>query len=208
MTLATRSKLSIAPAFNGAISRQQIETVGDGVGITQVTAWSFLHVRGTSAEKLLSGPYSFSQMTIGAIEQVADGILVRLRRDEFLLLTTDLKTAIDHLDPKSVEGLVTLTDITHGRGVIGLFGPRAQDVLPKICALDFSQGKFPDMHAAQAMLANVRALVFRMDSAQLPGYFVIVDRSLTGYVWQIILDAVHEWGGVALNPDSLDRKRI
>src|SRR5258708_30384989 len=111
-------------------------------------------------------------MTIGAVESVSEGFLVRLRRGEFVLLTPDLKPTMDHLAAKPAEGLITLTDITHGRGVIYVGGARASSVLPKVCALDFAEAKIPDLHAAQTILANVPALVLRLRTAQPPAYFL------------------------------------
>ena len=209
MTLETTSKLPIAPPLNDADTRQisplsAQEQDEHTVGIAQITAWNLLHIRGIGAEGLLSSAYNTPQMAIGALEAVSDGILVRLRRDEFILLTRDLKSAMDRLASQPADGLITLTDITHGRGVIYVGGARASNVLPKICALDFADAKFPDLHAAQAILAGVRALVIRIDIAQTLAYFLVIDRSLTGYVWQVVYDAAQEYGGLVQNQDSLN----
>jgi heterotetrameric sarcosine oxidase gamma subunit len=209
VTLATISKLPIAPPLIDPLIGQNSppsaqEQAARRVGIAQITIWNLLHIRGIGAEVLLSGAYSTPQMAIGAVESVSDGVLVRLRRDEFVLLTPDLKPTMDRLAAKPAERLITLTDITHGRGIICVVGARASNVLPKVCALDFADAKFPDLRAAQAILANVRALVIRMDTAQTSAYFLVIERSMTGYVWQVIYDAAQEWSGIVLSQDSLN----
>ena len=40
--------------------------------------------------------------------------------------------------------LVTATDVTHGRALVRLTGPRAADVLAKVCGIDLSEGITPD----------------------------------------------------------------
>ncbi len=213
MTLPTLSKLPIAPPLTNAVSRRistdpaKGQTAHDSVGMAQVMAWNYLHIRGIGAEAVLSGAYHTPQMAIGSVTTVPDGILARLRRDEFLLLTADLKAAMDHLASKPAGTLITLTDITHGRAVIYLGGTRAPDVLPKVCGLDFADTKFPNLHAAQTSLAKVRTLIIRMDTGPTPAYLLVVDRSLADYVWEVIDDAAQEWGVTVMSQDSLELPR-
>ncbi|MHB8627399.1 MAG: sarcosine oxidase subunit gamma family protein [Aggregatilineales bacterium] len=215
MSLSTMSNSPIASPLTNALSRvtkarsvsELAQIALEKVGIAPVNNWYHLHVRGIEAETVLASVFNTSPMAIGAVLMVSDGILVRLRHDEFVLLTTNLKVALERLESKSAESLVTLTDITHGRGVICLCGPRASDVLPKLCGLNFATTKFPDRYATQTRLAKVRTLIMRMDAGRLPAYYLVVDRSLADYVWEVVFDAAQEWGGVILSQDSLEQLR-
>jgi heterotetrameric sarcosine oxidase gamma subunit len=215
MSLPTMSNLSIASPLANALSRQtrtpssetQSQIAREKVGMAAITNWYHLHARGIGAEDVLTEAFSVSPMAIGGVLTVSDGILVRLRRDEFVLLTTDLKVAMERLESKLAKSLVTWSDVTHGRGVIGLCGARASRVLPKLCGLDFANTKFPDRYAAQTSLAKVRTLIMRMDAGPLTAYYLVIDRSMADYVWEVVYDAAQEWGAVILSEDSLEQLR-
>lgn len=215
MSLPTMSNLPIAPPLANSLSRQtdaqllaaQAQVAREKVGMTVITSWYQLHMRGIGTETILAEAFQTPQMAIGAVQKVSDGILVRLRRDEFVLLTTDLKPALERLKSKPAESLLTLSDITHGRAAICLCGAHAADALPKLCALNFANVKFPDCYAAQTSLAKVRTLIMRIDAGQVPAYYLVVDRSLADYVWKVVYDATQEWGGVILSQDSLEQLR-
>jgi sarcosine oxidase subunit gamma len=190
MTLLTTSQLPIvSPLANTLPHYKDMQERPQTVGMAAITNWHHLHIRGMGAEAVLSHTYSLSQMTIGAVTSVSDGILIRLRRDEFVLLASDLNPAMKQLESKPSEALFTLTDITHGRAVICLGGAPAAEVLPKVCGLNFTDSHFPNRYAAQTSLAKVRALIVRLDTVQAPAYYLIVDRSLAAYVWEVVYDA-------------------
>ena len=106
-------------------------------------------------------------------------MLIRTRTDEFVLLTGGSI-------PEDIG--LTVTDITHGRGVLRAQGPDTARMLSKVCGLDFSEGAFPDYHAAQSSLAKVKALIIRRDEDNLPTFLIVSDRSLTAYVSDVVSD--------------------
>ncbi len=138
----------------------------------------------------------------GAVPAAPGGVLVdqtriaaRLRPDHLIAATEPGDAAALAADLRGGEAdpPVTLTDITHGRGVLRLGGPRAADVLPKLCGLDFRASAFPDLHAAQTSYAKVKALIIRQDAGGHPAYLIIVDRSHAQYVWDVTVDAMGEF---------------
>lgn len=157
---------------------------GEQVKLSQLRT-ELLHIRGKAAAQILNA----DSLAIGSTVEITDGLLVRLRRDEFVLLSADVRAANEHVTRQIGELHVTVTDITHGRGSITLGGHRALDVLAKVCALDFADSKFPNHHAAQTSLAKVRTLIIRDDMRETPAYHIIVDRSLVAYVWDVVADA-------------------
>ena len=91
-------------------------------------------------------------------------------------------------------GLVTVTDVTHGRFEYRIVGPKAPRLLSKVCGLDFDAGAFPDRRARETSVARVRALVVRADAGELPAYRVLGGRALGAYVWDILMEAGAELG--------------
>jgi heterotetrameric sarcosine oxidase gamma subunit len=159
-----------------------------------------LHLRGDDVER----PLQAGEMRIGAVRTTEDGLLVRLRRDEFVLLTNEGEAVLNRFTALIAGQPITLTDITHGRCGMLLVGAHAADVLPKVCGLNFSERQFSNWHAAQTSLAKVRTLIVRVDLDGTPAYGLFVDRSLGAYVWEIVSDAAQEFGGVVCNKEGFD----
>jgi heterotetrameric sarcosine oxidase gamma subunit len=131
----------------------------------------------------------------GEVRVAGDTIVACLRPDWFLLLVQPADAA--HL-ARSLQAdsntRLTLTDITHGRGLLRLSGDRSGTMLPKLCGLDFHPDAFPNSHAAPTSLAKVRALIVRHDlGGNTPAYYLVVDRSHAAYVWEAVVDAMGEF---------------
>ncbi len=164
----------------------KVDLAGEQVKLSELRT-GLLHIRGKAAEQVLNA----AAMAVGDVLKTDEGLLVRLRRDEFVLLTEEVNAATERIAQQIGDQHVTLTDITHGRGGMTLSGKRVNDVLAKVCALDF--GKFVNYHAAQSSLAKVRALIIRHDGGDLPTHHIIVDRSMAAYVWDVVWDAAQEF---------------
>jgi glycine cleavage system aminomethyltransferase T len=89
---------------------------------------------------------------------------------------------------------VTVTDVTHGLAEMCLVGPRSRDVLRKLCALDFHPDLFPQLTAKPTSVAKTRQLVMCRDLGSLPAFWLAGAQSVAAYVWDVILEAGHEFG--------------
>ncbi|HVU12994.1 MAG TPA: hypothetical protein VHD90_17065 [Phototrophicaceae bacterium] len=205
--LSTLADLPIESPLTG-IERNGVFDAATRVALGEITGRTLLHVRG--AEN--------GSVKVGDVSATPNGLLVQLRRDEFVLLTQDGQAALNQwneeikdIKRRTESDLflpVTFTDITHGRSTMLLVGKQSARVLAKVCGLDFSDAQFPNLHAAQTSLAKVRTLIIRADiDDATPSYALIVDRSLAAYVWGIVFDAMQEFGGVALSEDGLKTLR-
>jgi heterotetrameric sarcosine oxidase gamma subunit len=176
------------------------------VGLVEATGCGLLRIRGRSAESALSNLWNGAPAAIGEVVSVPDGALARLRADEFLFMALSPSLELGALEAQIAAlpytGLVTVTDVTHGHGILQLVGQYAPDVLPKLCGLDFGDTAFPDRHVAQTSLAKVAALILRLDGSGGQAYWVMVERSLAAYVWETMWAAMHEFNGVRL-PDAV-----
>lgn len=197
--LTTFSDLPIASPLVGIGAHPALPDA-DTLCLLELTRRGLLHIRGVEAEAALQVP----GLNIGGVAVQPDGLLIRTRRDEFSLLTRTPQKSLAWLEHAVGARRVTLTDITHGRCALLVRGHAAPEMLTKVCALDFSNPHFPNMHAAQSSLAKVRTLIVRADVAQTPAYALVVDRSLAAYLWGVVFDAMHEFGGTALNQESLN----
>jgi heterotetrameric sarcosine oxidase gamma subunit len=178
------------------------------VGLADATGRGLLRVRGRSAGSALSNIWNAVPGAIGEVVSVPDDALARLRADEFLFMALSPSLEVGALEAQiaasSQTGLVTVTDMTHGHGILQLVGQHAPDVLAKLCGLDFSDTAFPDHHVAQTSLAKVAALILRLDGSGWRAYWVMVERSLAAYVWETMWAAMREFDGVRL-PEAATR---
>lgn len=200
IVLPTLSDLPIASPLVGG--NEVSDSAEQTVRLGEICGRTLLHLRGAEAESALR----LSSMGIGDVAAIEseEGLLARLRRDEFVLLVRDGWATSDRLAALIGQARVTLTDITHGRSGLLLVGAgtSAPDILRKVCALDSSDAAFPHLHAAQTSLAKVRTLIIRADIDTTPAYGLFVDRSLAQYVWNVVYDAGLEFGIRRLDLDN------
>ena len=78
-----------------------------------------------------------------------------------------------------------------GQQIIVLSGPRAGDILAKLCPLDFAGVDLVPDRCARSILAGIGMLVVPQQDG---GYHVHVARSFADYAWRILLDAGQEFG--------------
>lgn len=116
----------------------------------------------------------------------------RLRPDHLFVITPPGQeaAALAALVAAGGDGMITVTDVTHGRAQLRLSGGRAADLLSRLCALDFHPDHFPDGTARQTSVAKTTQLVIRDDlSDGTPSYRLVGARSLGAYLWMTLLDA-------------------
>ena len=92
------------------------------------------------------------------------------------------------------DGLVTATDITHGRALLRLTGPDAARLLAKVCASDLHDSVTPDGSALRSSVAKLVTDLVRDDRAGTPSYLLHCERSSGRYLHEALLDAGKEFG--------------
>jgi sarcosine oxidase subunit gamma len=188
MTLPVSADLPLASPIDAG------KSVGtsDLVELADVTGkWTLLHVQGAAGDWLAQ---TFGEIPTGPGTVIAmdENIAAWLRPDLFLMVAAPNRTT--ELSENVPAGL-TVTDITHGRGLLQLSGPLSRQVLPKLCGLDFRDSTFLDRHAAPTSYAKVQSVIIRHDKKVNgpPAYYLIIDRSLAAYVWEVTVDAMQEF---------------
>lgn len=104
--------------------------------------------------------------------------------DEWLVAATG-----DALAPKQITN-GTLTDVSHGRGVIRISGSRARDALAKGCSLDLDLREFPVSACAQSAFAKINIVIDHVA----PGEFdLYCARSYARSFWHSLTEAAAEY---------------
>jgi methylglutamate dehydrogenase subunit D len=85
----------------------------------------------------------------------------------------------------------TLTDVTHGRSAIVISGPKAEWVLSKLFAIDFSSKAFPEKSGLATMHHDTFAQIYRSGAES---FEVFVFRSFARSLWHTLCRAAEEVG--------------
>ena len=202
MSLPTFADIPLQSPISHDLGESE-QTINGDLVLADMRGVGLQHVRG--AEAAVRAVYGSMPSEIGEVLRVEDGLVARLTHDQWMQITANYADALNLANSSS---LVTVTDVSHGYGTLLLAGPRSHLVLAKLCALDFSSSGFPDLRAAQTSLANVRALVLRCDQLGRRAYLIAVSRSLTAYIWNVLMDAAEEFEPALVDGASLIRAFI
>jgi glycine cleavage system aminomethyltransferase T/glycine/D-amino acid oxidase-like deaminating enzyme len=138
---------------------------------------------------------------------VSDLTVMRLGDDHFRVVTggahgmTDRKTFGDQLAEVSPDGSTTLTDRTDEVSTIGLWGPRARDILSGLTDDDLSDGGFGFLTCREVAVrvaggGTVTVLASRISYVGELGWELYVAMSDAEALWESLLDAGRAHGAV------------
>ncbi len=162
------------PNWFDAVGREHKAAREAAVLIDQTSFAKFV-LQGPDAEAALShiaanrvdrpvGSLIYTQMLNdkGGIE--ADVTVVRLSHDSYYIVTgTGFATRDFHWISKGLTGFnATLTDITSSNSVLSLMGPRARDILTRVCPDDISNAAFPFATARHISVAGCTVMALRV----------------------------------------------
>lgn len=168
----------------------------EGVGLADRSARGKILLQGDGAGELLARWQGVRELAVHEGAACGEGHCFRLRHDiYFLSMPPGLETATVTAGEGAVtaaDGLVTITDVTHGRAELWLVGPAARQLLSRLCGLDFHPDAFPNLTAKQSSVAKTQQLVIRRDVGRNPAYALIGARSLGAYLWQTVGAAGHD----------------
>jgi sarcosine oxidase subunit gamma len=86
-----------------------------------------------------------------------------------------------------------------------LTGSAATETLSKLCAIDLREQKFAAGAVAQTSLARSDAIVIRHDPGSHHGFYLLADLSLAEFLWEVLLDAMGEFGGKPVGTHALQQ---
>ncbi len=140
-----------------------------------------------------------------------DLTVTRLDEERFLIVTGgamglhDLGWIEAHFPD---DGAANVTDISAGQCCIGLWGPRARDLLSRVCEDDLSDAGFPYMTAKPITIAELPALALRISYVGELGWeiYAAVEQGLR--LWDILWKAGQPLGLIAAGGGAFDSLRL
>ncbi len=200
-------------------------------GLFDETSFSKFEIRGKDALRALQylcdndidkpiGSVVYTQMLNprGGIE--CDFTVTRLADDRFRIITGTAFGEHDRSwirlnapDPErsdsGVEGVgYVLEDVTSQYAAIGLWGPRARDILARVTKADVSNAAFPYMTAQNIAVGDVPALAVRVTYVGELGWEFYCPMEYGARLWDVLWEVGQKDGVVAAGYRAIDSLRL
>ncbi len=191
-------------------------------GLFDETSFSKIEVAGPGAGAFLGrlcandvdravGSVVYTQMLNrrGGIE--CDLTVTRLAADRFLIVTG---TAFGNHDlgwirrHAPADGSVLVSDVTSGRACLGLWGPRARDILAAVTRDDVTNSGFPYLTARAITVGSVPVLALRVTYVGELGWELYAPMEYGLALWDTLWAAGRPHGLVAAGYRAIDALRI
>ncbi len=180
----------------------------DRVGIVDLSAFAIFDVTGPGACASLErmcvnkvdvapGRTVYTPLLNGGGGILADLTIMRLAHDRFRVVTgggmgmRDKKLFTDALP---ADGSAQLFDATDSWTTIGLWGPRARDVLASVTDADVSHAGFPFLSTRTVDIDGVRTLASRISYVGELGWEIYVPMEAGLRVWDALFEAGRPFG--------------
>jgi 4-methylaminobutanoate oxidase (formaldehyde-forming) len=145
----------------------------------------------------------------GGIE--CDVTITRLGQQRFRLITGtafgnhDLEWLRAHLPD---DGSVVLTNVTSAYVCLGLWGPRARDIVSPLTRSDLTNASFPYMTAREIVVGDVPCLAARVTYVGELGWEFYAPAEFGGRLWDTLWEAGQPHGMVAAGYRAIDSLRL
>ncbi len=197
--------------MHAAVNRECLAT-RHSVGVLDASTLGKIQIDGPDAREFLNRIYSnaWTKLEPGKCRYglmlnengmvIDDGVTACINDEQFYMTTTTGGAAnvLSWLErwhqTEWPELKVWMTSVTDHWGTIALVGPKARDVIQKLCSdIDFSPENFAFMDWRQGTVAGVNARVFRVSFSGELAYEINVEAGYGHYLWEAVMQAGSEF---------------
>jgi len=207
--------------WSTAIPAEHLAT-REAAGLFDETSFAKIEVSGPDASAFLQrvcandvdravGAVVYTQMLNrrGGIE--ADLTVTRLATDRFRLVTGTASGTHDlaWLDRRR-DGAerIEIRDATSALACFGLWGPRAREILARVCADDLSNAAFPFMTAQEMTVTDVPCLALRVTYVGELGWELYPPAEFGAKLWSTLMQAGTPMGMIPAGYRAIDSLRL
>ena len=206
-----------------AVLAEEHTAFRERVGIVDMSSFGKIEISGPGALTLLeraagnlidrpAGSVVYTQLLEKNGGMAADVTVTRLAADHFRLVTGAGYVNSDlgwlRMQHRDGDPPVELRETTEELSVIGMWGPRAREVLEAVTADDISEGAFPFMHARHIEISGARVFAQRVTYVGELGWELYVDPAWAGQVWDRLMSSGQAFGIRAGGYRVLDSLRM
>jgi len=196
------------PAVYSTVERE-MKASREGVALADISAFAKFSLLGKGVPELalaLGGDSPASEPRGVATLAAGDlALACRLTDDHLFLLASTTSPAVldERLAYLPADSSVVRWDATSAHAGFCLVGPRGDEVLRGLTALDITPSQLPPGSCAETGLAGVHALLVRPAGQAPPSVRVYVSWDLAEYVWERLLAAGRRRGIIPLGLEAL-----
>jgi glycine cleavage system aminomethyltransferase T/glycine/D-amino acid oxidase-like deaminating enzyme len=208
-----------AARYWSPIVAAEAQVTRERVAMYDMTALKRLEVSGRGATAFLQEMFtgnvdkSIGSVTYGLLLDTDGGIrsdvtIARLSRDRYQVGANgalDLDWLTRHLPD---DGSVAVRDITAGTCCIGLWGPRARDLLTPLTTADISNDAFKYFRGQQFSIGNVPVTALRLSYVGELGWELYTTADLGLKLWDTLWAAGAEHGVIAAGRGAFNSLRL
>jgi len=208
-----------AARYWSPIVAAEAQVTRERVAMYDMTALKRLEVSGRAATAFLQEMFtgnadaSIGSVAYGLLLDVEGGIrsdvtVARLGRDRYQVGANgalDLDWLTRHLPP---DGSAQVRDLTAGTCCIGLWGPRARDVLAPLTRTDVSNESFKYFRGQQLAIGNVPVTALRLSYVGELGWELYTSADLGLKLWDTLWAAGQEHGIIAAGRGAFNSLRL
>ena len=157
------------------------------------------------------GRVTYTSMLTPAGGIKCDLTVTRLAEGRFMIVTGgamavhDLDWIRAHLPS---DGSASVADVSSAQCCVGLWGPRARDLLSRVCDADISNAAFPYLTAKPIMIAEVPALALRVSYVGELGWEIYAPAEQGLLLWDTLWEAGLPLGVIAAGGGAFDSLRL
>ncbi|MFI5662830.1 FAD-dependent oxidoreductase [Streptomyces sp. NPDC051684] len=180
---------------------KRLEVTGPG-------ALTFLQGLSTNQLDKAVGAVTYTLMLDEAGGVLSDLTVARLAEDRFQVganSNLDLAWLRRHLP---ADGTVQVRDITAGTCCIGVWGPRARDLVQPLTDADFSHENFGYFKAKQAFIGDVPVTAMRLSYVGELGWEIYTTADLGQRLWDTLWKAGQDHGVIAAGRSAFNSLRL
>jgi len=196
------------PPFFERVGEEHL-AIRERVGLIDMTSFGKIEIYGAGALPLLErladnqidrpvGTVVYTQLLTPQGGVLADVTITRLAEDRLRLITgagfIDNDKGWLHANVRSGDGPLEIRDVTDELTTLGLWGPRARDVLQAVTADDISKEALPYMRAKEIAIRGARVLAQRLTYVGELGWELYVDPAWAVQVWDALMAAGKPYG--------------
>jgi glycine cleavage system aminomethyltransferase T/glycine/D-amino acid oxidase-like deaminating enzyme len=185
-------------------------TMRDRAGVIDLSAFAIFEVVGPGALDAVQGiVVSQADVPVGRVVYTpvlderggfrSDLTIMRLAHDRFRVVTGGAHGMVDRkwfADRMPKDGTAVVADVTSAYTTIGLWGPRARDILGTLTDDDISHDGFPFGTCKEVELGSVSVLASRISYVGELGWELHVPIEQGARVWDMLLETGAPYGAV------------
>ncbi len=196
--------------------------VRENVGLFNLAAFTKIEVSGPGALAYLEhlaankidrpvGTIVYTSLLDTTAGIKCDLTITRLDTNRFLVLTgggtgpQDLAWLRQH---KPRDGSVSIQNVTSGVAAVGLWGPKARQVLEQVAEHNVSNEAFPYFTARPLLIDTVPALALRLSYAGELGWEIYCPTEHAAHLWDVLWEAGQPHGLIAAGGGAFNSLRL